>query len=597
MRRKFILALFFMACGMMAHAGDIYVSPSGNDLHDGTEQQPLKTLQRALRMAREWRRAQDVRAKEDIRILLQSDAVFELEEPLYIRPEDSGTAQSKTVFPTTGEGRAYISGGRSVNGKGSAQDSYATPRIAGRPIFTRALWADGKKYNCASNVPYGEMERILGFDKDSETITVPAHSLAKYGITHISDAPQLEMVLHQRWATAILRVKDIVLRDGKAILSFYNPESRWEFSHPWPQPLVDGERGSSGFYLRNARQFLDNNDEWWQDYATGRLYLAKKSGDVFIPYLNRLVTVEGCLGDRVHDITFQNIGFVYSAWQRPATHGHVTLQGGFPIIDAYKLTENEGTPWAATLENQAWIERPEAAVSIRYAERVDFYECEFKHLAATALDYVDGCSDITIKGNSFKDIGGTAILAGSFLEGPTEVHRPYGMKLDASKNTSLSDESYTSRFLIENNNIYDATNEDWGAVGIGCGFVRDFVIQGNTISHVNYCGICIGWGWTPDDTGMRNNKILNNVVKNYACQLYDAGGIYTMSNQPNSIIRGNTVYAPCEAPYATNYRAFPIYFDACTDGYSVSDNILKTSEILKEKYGYNTPGPNLKISQ
>ena len=68
MRRKFILALFFMACGMMAHAGDIYVSPFGNDLHDGTEQRPLKTLQRALRMAREWRRAQDVRAKEDIRI-------------------------------------------------------------------------------------------------------------------------------------------------------------------------------------------------------------------------------------------------------------------------------------------------------------------------------------------------------------------------------------------------------------------------------------------------------------------------------------------------------------------------------------------------
>lgn len=597
MRRKILTVLFLTVCGMMVHAGDIYVSPSGCDQHAGTEQQPLKTLQRALRMAREWRRAQDVRAKEDIRILLQSGAVFELDEPLYIRPEDSGMEGSKTVFSTTGEGRAYISGGRSVGSGRPGQDSYASPRIAGRPVLTRAVWADGRKYTCASNVPYGEMERILGFDKDSETVTIPAHSLLKYGITHISDAPQLEMVLHQRWATAILRVKDIVLRDGKAILSFCNPESRWEFSHPWPQPLVDGERGSSGFYLRNARQFMDGNDEWWQDYATGRLYFAGKTEKVFIPYLNRLVTIEGCLGDKVHDIRFQNIGFVYSSWQRPATHGHVTLQGGFPIVDAYKLTENEGTPWAATLENQAWIERPEAAVSIRNAERVDFTECEFKHLAATALDYVDGCSDITIKGNSFNDIGGTAILAGSFLEGPTEVHRPYGMKRDASKDKMLSDESYTSRFLIEGNIIHDATNEDWGAVGIGCGFVRDFIIQKNEISHVNYCGICIGWGWTPDDTGMRNNRILDNVVRDYARQLYDAGGIYTMSNQPNSVISGNTVDAPCEAPYATNYRAFPIYFDACTDGFSVSGNVLKTSELLREKYGYNTPGPKLIISE
>ena len=96
---------------------------------------------------------------------------------------------------------------------------------------------------------------------------------------------------------------------------------------------------------------------------------------------------------------------------------------------------------------------------------------------------------------------------------------------------------------------------------------------------------------------MRNNRILDNHVEDYARQLYDAGGIYTMSNQPNSLISGNTVTAPHAAPYATNYRAFPIYFDACTNGYTVKDNNLQTTEMLREKYGYNTPGADMEVEK
>ena len=194
----------------------------------------------------------------------------------------------------------------------------------------------------------------------------------------------------------------------------------------------------------------------------------------------------------------------------------------------------------------------------------------------------------------FSDIGGTAILAGSFLEGETEVHRPFGMAVNG-KRFLISDAEYTEKIDIIGNTVSDAANEDWGAVGIACGFVRNTRILRNSVSKVNYCGICVGWGWTPEDTGMRNNKIIGNNVSDYARILYDAGGIYTMSNQPNSVITGNTVSAPHLSPYATNFRAFPIYFDACTDGYSVYSNRLQTNATLKEKYGYNNPGQAMKV--
>lgn len=538
---KTILTLFFLMASLNVSAGDIYVSANGSDKAAGTKTAPLKTLQRALRMAREWRRTQDARIAGGVNIRLVSGADFILDEPLYIRPEDSGTPESKTVITSAGNDKAVIAGG--------AEKDYA-------PIL-------GKDWGKT-------MEPLIAFDKENETVTISAQSIKNLGIKSIADAPRLMMVIHQRWAIGILRVKDFRIDGDKAVVTFRNPESRWEFAHPWPQPVFDGDRGVSTFCFVNAMPKNDN-------------------------VLNRLITIEGNEAESVHDIIFDNVVFRRAAWERPYRYGHVTLQGGFPIIDAYKLTENEGLPWAEGLENQAWIARPEAAVSITWAERVDFSSCEFAHLASTALDYTIGCRDIAVRDNRFFDIGGTAIMAGSFAEGPTEVHRPYGMTI--AGRTLTSDRLMTERILIKGNVITDATNQDWGAVGIGCGFVRDVTIDGNEVSDVNYSGISIGWGWTPDDTGMRNNRIINNKVSGYARQLYDAGGLYTMSNQPNSFIEGNVVSAPVEAPYATNFRAFPIYFDACTDGYTVRNNTLQTSKLLKEKYGYNNPGPAMQIEK
>ena len=117
------------------------------------------------------------------------------------------------------------------------------------------------------------------------------------------------------------------------------------------------------------------------------------------------------------------------------------------------------------------------------------------------------------------------------------------------------------------------------------------------MSHVNYSGICVGWGWTPHYTGMENNHIINNKVSDYARQLYDAGGIYTLSNQPNSSIRGNEISQPYPAPYATNDRGFCIYLDARTDGFTIENNVTEGRLIRRDEIGDNHPGPNIIFKQ
>lgn len=510
--KKYIAALLFSLLPAALAAGEIWVAPTGSDGAEGTEGQPLLSLRKALQTARDWRRTRDPRIQGGIAIIMRG-GTYCLQEPVFIRPDDSGTEDSPTVIRSARGERAVLSGGRPA-----AADVIA---------------------------PYPGMQRILAIDRDAETITIPAAAVEG------RSPGGLAMVVHQRWAIAILRVERWRVESGRAIVSFKQPESALEFRHPYPQPVIGGEKGNSSFCLiRLERSEL----------------------------LNRLLTIEGTAGHPVANVVIDGIAFENAAWKRPAEQGHVTLQGGFPIVDAYQM-EQAGTRWSATLENQAWIERPEAAVSVKWATGVCFYNCEFRQLAATALDFNIGVKRSAVSGCSFRDIGGTAIMAGSFQESPVETHVPYA---------PACPQEYVDSLDISNNVIQRATVKDYGAAGIQCGYVRNTVISKNRIDSVNWSGICVGWGWTPLDTGMERNAIINNQVSRYALNMHDSGAIYTLSCQPGSVISGNEVSAPGEAPYATNDRVFPLYLDDSSDGFTISGNSFGPQEA-----GTNRPGPRI----
>lgn len=593
MKRK-ILSLLTAAAlfGVPAMAGDIYVSVTGSDSADGTSVSPLLTPEAALKMAREWRRLGKPQAEGGIRIHL-GGGEYRLVKPLFLRPEDSGTPSSPTVV--IGENGAVISGGIAVGGwrKGCAdkrvpKDVRGKVWVADAPVkgnkivYCRQLWVDGKKAVMAQQGAYGEMTRMKDFSAERLSITIPTP-----GKSLFSDASQLEMTVHQRWAIAILRVKQMVDRgNGTTDVTFHDPESQLEFAHPWPQPVIDGEKGSSSFCLVNAPQLLDKPGEWYQDYPSGRIYYLPREGEdmnqaqAIVPVLSSLVDVDGTRERTVHDIEFRNVTFAHSAWTLPSHEGLVTLQGGFRLIDAYKLAE-PGLPEKATLENQAWIARPEAAVSVRHARSINFTGCTFTHLGATALDYERAVSSSRVEGCQITDVGGNGMLVGHFPDGGFEAHVPFKPAVTADLCDSIT---------VTDNEVCDAANEDWGCVGIAAGYVSNMEISHNDVHHLNYSGICVGWGWTPRESGMHDNKIVANYVHDFARQLYDVGGIYTLSCQPGSEIRNNRIEDLREAPYATNDRAFYIYFDEATDGYTVTGNWCP-----EPRFGYNQPGKSMTV--
>ena len=544
--KRLLICIHLLLATCISQAGEIIVGPN-------------QSLHEALRRAREWRRTNDPRCQGGITIIIEAGRYY-MNEPLFLRPEDSGTKESPLTIRGIGKLKTSV-----ICGDARQRHTQLWP------LKEQGDSLPFKKHD--DGLPDKGMERIIDFNKETRTITIPTPPKEVLSLltSHLSPLSShlspLEMVVHQRWAIAILRVKEMKIEGDKTIVSFMEPESRLEFEHPWPQPVIGGEKGNSSFLLRTTEQ---------------------RDG------IEQFVIVDGA-----NYVRFEGISFNNTCWNRPLHKGHVTLQGGFPLVDAYKLKENPGLPWDKDLENQAWIERPVSAVTVRNAHHVDFHSVVFENLAATALDFVDNVSDCVVQKCTFGNIGGTAIMGGSFAESPMEVHRPYQHLAERCQ-----------RLTILENFVVDVANEDWGAVAIALGYVRHCTVSRNYVSRVSYSGICIGWGWTPHDTGMQNNRIVGNRVSHYARQLYDAGGIYTLSNQPGSVISGNIISMPYPAPYATNDRGFRIYLDARTDGFTIENN--KTYDavgtkhgeiptdlrpIRRDEIGDNHPGPNLIFKQ
>ena len=589
MKKLLYTLAFCLLSQPLAWAGDIWVSPTGNDNNKGTRETPFQTIEKAVKQAREWRRLHNPEANGGIYIHLTEGVYFQ-EKTLFLRPEDSGTAQSPTVIES--EGRAVISGGLQVTGWKPLADVDSrladsvrnkiwiaeAPRIGNRHLEFRQMWVNGKKAQRASQFADGVMERMLNFNPQEQTITIPTPK-----VKGLEDASSLEMIVHQRWAIAILRVRSMEARGDSTIVRFHEPESHLEFAHPWPQPVIGGEKGNSSFCLVNDLALLDEPGEWYQEYPSGRIYYYPRENEdmsqatVIAPALEKLVMVDGSLERPIQHIQFRNVHFEHAAWNRPSYEGHVTLQGGFRLLDAYKLAI-PGLPEKASLENQAWIARPEAAITVKGSNHIDFDGCVFQHMGATGLDYEWAVTDSKVNSCRFIDIGGSALLIGAFPDGGFETHVPF---------KPVNMEELCSDIQIQDNLITEVTNEDWGCVGIGAGYVKDITISHNEVSYVNYSGICVGWGWTLLESGMRNNRIEANYVHHFAQRLYDAGGLYTLSYQPGSVMRNNRIEYLVDAPYATNDRAFYIYFDEATDGYTVENNWCP-----EERFDSNQPGPH-----
>lgn len=575
MKKIFITTTaLLIACTLSA--ADLFVSPKGNDRNPGTKDSPKATLTAALRQARELRRLNDESLKGGITIHMEAGD-YHLYEPVFIRPEDSGTEASPTVI--TSDGNAILNGGVEIrNWKKQGKLWVAdVPMFNGRPLDFRQLWINGQKAVRARDVAdFEKMYRIINNDPQNEILWVPAAAVKK-----IQKARYAEMVLHEMWCVANLRIKSVEIQGDSAAVRFHNPESRIQFEHPWPRPMVTKDGHNSAFYLTNAMELLDEPGEWYHDIESRKIYYYPRKGEkiskAVVPGIETLVWVEGTIDRPVKHIRFDNVTFQYTTWMRPSLQGHVPLQAGMYMTDGYKIRPSMIRKNNHKLDNQGWLGRPASAVVVKAAQDIDFEKCRFQHLGSTGIDYEWATGGGRINGCLFRDIAGNGIVAGSFSPAAHETHLPYDPADRREVCTGLT---------ISNNYINDVTNEDWGTLGICAGYVSDINIEHNEISDVSYSGISLGWGWTRTVNCMRNNRVHANLIHHYAKHMYDVAGIYTLGSQPHSWITENCVSNIFSPGYAHDPNHwFYLYTDEGSSFITVKDNWTEGEKFLKNANG------------
>ena len=586
-----------------AMAGDLWVSPSGNNNNPGTQAEPFASVSAAQKDARELRRLGKVGIHEPVHIILES-GVYQLASPLLVCSADSGTETSPTVFEAAPGAKPVLSGGIQITGwhkvtgkiPGMPKAAKGHVWVAGAPIFDgrmlefRQLWVNGQKAVLARE-PNGNVMDHMVIRWNVKKREAWMSATAVKGIHNVSG---LEMIIDQFWEIAMLRVKAIRVQGDQACLTFHQPESKLEFDRPFP-PVRLNAKHQAAVYFANAIEFLEQPGEWYEDTLTRKVYYWPRPGEdlarasVVAPALKNIVWITGSLEYPVANVQFKNIAFEYATWMRPSEAGDVPLQDGMYMLEVYSL-KPPGTSYLPPLGNQIWIGRPPGGVSVKNANHLLFKRCRFEHMAAAGLDFQSGTHDDLIEGCVFRDLGGNGIQMGKFSDPGIETHVPYNPK---DKRVICQHEK------ILNNVITDCGTEDWGSVGISIGYARDIDIEHNDLSNLPYTGISVGWGWNSSPFAelwwlrnrshkdicwnkltncMRNNRVIANRIHHVMTRLHDGAGIYTLSSQPGTIISDNCI------SNVENHNAY-IYLDEGSSFITVRDNWCSAKIFWKNDNG------------
>lgn len=579
----FVLAAFALstinspgfAAGNTATDGNahtVWVSPDGNDRGTGSQSDPFATVQHAVDYLRTVKR-NGTAAK-----IILCEGVHRLDKTLWL-----GKADSNIVFEAAEGKKAVISGGTNVGGWTEAGHIDGLPEVAQGHVWVaespdvpnyRQMWVNGTKMRRASSFDDNSTVALMKADKNALTLDIPTPAYK------LSGKEGLEMFIIQDWATVMMRVKDMKAVDDYRTTVSFKEEAAIEFKRPWPILLASEESfNNHHFILVNDIGLLNRPQEWYHDISDGKLYYWPRYGettssiDAIVPHLETLVRINGDLSDRAANIKFRNVEFQHTTWLRPNEKGHVPLQAGQFLYDAW----SEQT---ATASNVAWVGRPESAVSVSNASGVAFESCRFSHLGSTAVDFVSGVSDATVIGCTFSDIGGTAVMGGFFGDEEFEVHQPW-----IPEDMRLVVDGLT----ISNNYIIDVANDDWGCAGICTGWAANVNINHNELVDTPYSAISMGWGWIPLESVMHDNHIDANHIHGFAMELRDSGAIYTLSSQPNSTIIGNCIEGvgdPQHCPIMWDSRSqFDLYNDEGSDYFTVKNNYLERNIYSQNKNG------------
>lgn len=482
----------------------IYVSPNGNDSNPGTAEKPLASIQQARDLIREF----SSNMEKSISVIVHG-GTYSIVEPIQFTEEDSGKNGFDIIYQAFENETPRFSGGIEITNWESVPDSNLWKTTLHDVDLFRQLYVNGKRAQRAvSQTQITGTGWVSGERRERDGISVTSSK-----IPDIARPQDLELHWINDWKDFRLLVNDIEENDN-------GTKTIW-MKQPYYEIALGMEnwipKYNVPFYLENAFELLDEPGEWYFNSETNNLYYWPQSNETLentnfvIPQTEVLLEISGRgVGGEVQNLVFKGLTFEHASWTRASKIGTFGWQAQNLIVN-----------------HQGRSDMTLAHVKLNSAKNVLFEKCRFEHLGGVGLHLNNNVHEITVKGNLFTDISDAAIVIGHWDHNFIEyIH-----------------EKEPNNLLIANNLIKDTGVEYWGAPAITAYYVNNVKIVNNEISNVPYTGISIGWGWAYhlESTTSHDNIVARNLITDTAQIARDAGGIYTLGQQPGTLIEDNVI--------------------------------------------------------
>lgn len=549
-------------------SNNLYISPLGNDQWSGRLAEPTKnntdgplaTLARARDLVRELK--QTARFSGPVTVWLRGGC-YTITEPLVFSPEDSGPV-TYAAYP--GE-HAILDGGRRIEGwrveRHGEQAVWVAeiPEVAEGLWYFRQLFVDGKRRPRARLPKVGpEPERRQFYWMES----VPGLTQATT-IDNGSNSFQSRPGDIQAWR--YLQDIDVVAlhfwtEERMPVVSFDKQTRIVKSSHRSIFRLTDDIGNDfAKYYLDNVFEALSEPGEWYLERGTGKLYYipmlgeTPESAQIVAPRITQLLKLEGSpdIERYVEFLRFDGLTFEHTDWYQPPGGVDQSMEHAKPSPP----TNFAAAPQAAT--------HIPGAIHLAGARYCAIENCIIQHIGWYGIELADGCRGNRIVGNEIYDLGAGGIKIN-------------GASASGSRARRTGDNRITDNHLHSGGRVFHS------AIGVLMRHTFGNDVSHNHIHDFYYSGISCGWVWGYAESVSRNNRLEKNHIHHLGYGwLSDMGGIYTLSVQPGTVIRGNLIHDV----EAARYGGWAIYPDEGSSHIVIENNLCyrTTQQPFHQHYG------------
>ena len=558
--QKATLILFILMVSasftLFSQKNEFYVDPvSGDDGNKGTsKEEALKTVFKAKELVKE----QIKNTEADITVYLM-DGNYHFDETLNFSSSDGGSGNQEVVYKNYRDAQPVFSSGKTVS-QWKLEDKEKNIYSAKVENDFRQLYVNDElrtlaRYpNMKDDKSFGP-QMLIKVLHDEQIIRIE-----KADLPFEPDYNSMEVAIAVHYTYFLMLVDSWESAPNDSIL--IKPVRKRVF-HKIQKYFDDGTYA----YLQNSYELLDAPGEWYLDREELVLYyIPMENEDIdnleaIYPSVETLVKIEGEPEQPVKKLKFEGIKFSHTNYTVPSEKG---LRFG-PCCNPLGDTEN--LP---------------AIVSVHYADNLTIHRNVFKHAGGTGLEFYKGVKNSVVKGNVFHSIMGNGLI------------------VDTHKKKNPTKANHCENILISNNFLNRTGRMYSIAAGMVLKYVKEITIEHNELMNMPYMGIGVGWFTGRQGrniphvyVGISNNLIQNNYI-HHVMQLHDdAAGIYTLSQQPGTIIRENYItnifrslytplnrgsYRTAESPVAG------IYLDNQSEFILVERNVIRYIDLRRTTY-------------